>query len=792
MRLFALPLSMAAPLGYLLLCAFASASLAYPLHFLLPQDLDYQALVFKMAQILMVVGLFPLGRWLGMGKEDLGFALSRTQLLRQLSKGLGYGALMMGLHVLVILLLDVRRFDLEKLHMARIASLSVKGMLIGFGITLLEEPMFRGFLLGFLVRKTGRLNAVLVSSAYFAGLHFLQTDLHPEFDEVHWDTGFLMVFDALHNFSGLYTDSFLALFAAGAFLACVRLLAPSANLGYCLGIHAGWVFIIKATNPLSLANFLSPWLFLISYFDGTIGYLSSGWTAVLILGLVIKIYRKDLRAKLADASWVGIAKIAVCSMAIINLWFAGQTELIPEEAYYWTYSQHPALSYFDHPPMVAWMVWLGTAVFGDTELGVRAVAIVLWPGSAWLLFQTGKLWFGEATAVRAVLLFCLTPIFAAVGFVVTPDAPLIFFWALTLYGISQALHTGRSHYWYLAGLGFGCAILSKYTAVTLAGSLFIFLMFSTKYRHWLTRIEPWLALLLGFLVFSPVLIWNAQHEWASLLFQSSRGLAVGHNALHEVSQFWFYQVMAVTPLLLVWYAYTLVPAFKRAWLQREDNWNFAFSFALPLFSIFFLASFKNKGHINWTAPAYLSWSLAAAAFYPELKARLQGYRPKLMPWVLGLAIAVSVTGIAIGHTSMAWGVPKSLALSNAGAWRWLAIFINKARDELSKETGKPAFIIGADKLNIAATAGFYLQDTQDTVNDYALGFPGIGYRYWVDLKQFEGRPAIVVLPSLDVFPMAWLKNFFTKVGEPMLIHVNGKGNQQRTAYLVKCYGYIPH
>src|SRR5664280_2844266 len=62
-------------------------------------------------------------------------------------------------------------------------------------------------------------------------------------------------------------------------------------------------------------------------------------------------------------------------LTIIHLLLAQQTELIPEEAYYWAYSQHPALSYFDHPPMVAWIIWLGTAVFGNTELGVRIVAI---------------------------------------------------------------------------------------------------------------------------------------------------------------------------------------------------------------------------------------------------------------------------------------------------------------------------------------------------------------------------------------------------------------------------------
>ena len=485
------------------------------------------------------------------------------------------------------------------------------------------------------------------------------------------------------------------------------------------------------------------------------------------------------------------AKYAVLALTVFRIVLANQTELIPEEAYYWTYSQHPALSYFDHPPMVAWMIWLGTAVFGDTELGVRAVAIAIWPGSAWLLHQTGRLWFGEEAAARAVLLFCLAPIFVGVGFVVTPDAPLIFFWALTLYAISQALHTERSLYWMLAGLGLGCAMLSKYTAVTLAGSLFLFLMLSSKYRPWLLRVEPWRALALAFLVFSPVLIWNAQHQWVSLLFQSTRTVVVGRNPWHESSRFWIYQVMALTPILLGYYAYILPTAIKRGWQRREDHWNFSMSFALPLFTIFVFASFKNQGHVNWTAPVYLSWTLAAAAFYPELKARLQRYRPALWPWLMGLTITMSVSVITFGHAGLAWGLPTDLKLSNAGAWNALAQALDKARDGLTQETGKPAFIIGADKLTIAASTGFYLQDTQDIVNDYALGAPGIGYRYWADLKRFEGRPAIVVLPKLDAFPLPWLNKHFAKVEEPVRVEVNGRGNQKRTVYWVKAYGYVP-
>jgi len=483
----------------------------------------------------------------------------------------------------------------------------------------------------------------------------------------------------------------------------------------------------------------------------------------------------------------------VLFLTIIRLLLASKTELIPEEAYYWTYSQHLALSYFDHPPMVAWMVSIGTALFGNTEIGVRMTAIVLWPFSALLLFLTGRLWFEDKVASFAVLLFCLCPVFVGIGFIVTPDFPLVFFWLLTLYAVSKALLSGRSVFWVLAGIGFGCSMLSKYTAVMLAVSLFLFLLLSPKYRFWLLRFPPWLALLIGVAVFSPVIIWNSQHHWASFLFQSNRTEVGNNDPLRvESGTFWLYQLWALTPLIFGLFAYTLIPAIRRGWMQRDDKWNFSIAFALPLFLVFVLASFKTKGHINWTAPAYLSWSIAAAAIFLQLDSVWRASRPRAWHWLIGTAVLLAVAANAMVHTSLAWGVPQSFALKSSGGWQGLAREVRTARDELSRSTGSQAFILGADKYNIAAEMGFYLGTPADIVNDYSLGTGGLGYRYWVDLKNLEGRPAIAIFEQdkLGPYSVVWLKQHFAKVGELVPLVIEGDGSQKRSVYLVKCHGYF--
>ncbi len=280
-----------APIAYLVFCALSAGLLAYPLHYLLPDSLvGFHTLVSRGAEILLALGLIPFGLRIGVGKPEMGIALSKQLFLRMFLKGFGYGVLMLGLHTMLLLAIDVRETIYDRLEAIRIIRLAAKGLLIGIAVSSIEEPVFRGFLLGSLAEKTSRFNAVWISSLYFAGLHFLDSDLRPSSEEIHWNSGVLIVWDAFSKYKVEF-NSFLALFTAGAFLACTRLLYPTAGLPLCMGIHAGWVFIIKSTKPFTYVNPFSSWKGLVSHFDGFIGYLSCAWISVLILALAWSIAR---------------------------------------------------------------------------------------------------------------------------------------------------------------------------------------------------------------------------------------------------------------------------------------------------------------------------------------------------------------------------------------------------------------------------------------------------------------------------------------------------------------------
>src|SRR4030095_7078890 len=143
----------------------------------------------------------------------------------------------------------------------------------------------------------------------------------------------------------------------------------------------------------------------------------------------------------------------------LRFFYALVIDLSPQEAYYWNYAKHPALSYYDHPPMVAWVISAGQLLLGKNALGVRIVGFLLTLLSTWLLYALGKLWFGRRTGLWAALLFQLAPAYFVYGVLITPDVPLNFFWLLTLYLVSLAVREEQKWAWYKAGAALGLCML---------------------------------------------------------------------------------------------------------------------------------------------------------------------------------------------------------------------------------------------------------------------------------------------------------------------------------------------
>jgi 4-amino-4-deoxy-L-arabinose transferase-like glycosyltransferase len=109
-----------------------------------------------------------------------------------------------------------------------------------------------------------------------------------------------------------------------------------------------------------------------------------------------------------------ISLLLIALLLLLRAVMAAQLPLSADEAYYWLWSLHPAAGYFDHPPMIAWLIRAGTTLFGATPLGVRFAGIVLSLPASWFVWRAAVLVLKDGDrAGLAVLFFPINLAFGA-------------------------------------------------------------------------------------------------------------------------------------------------------------------------------------------------------------------------------------------------------------------------------------------------------------------------------------------------------------------------------------------
>jgi 4-amino-4-deoxy-L-arabinose transferase-like glycosyltransferase len=254
--------------------------------------------------------------------------------------------------------------------------------------------------------------------------------------------------------------------------------------------------------------------------------------------------------RFARRQWLAVVAL-VAAMTAMRLVYASVIDLRTDEAYYWTWSKENVLCFLDHPPMVAWFIRFGTAIFGDTSFGVRFAGILAMLATQLLLADIVRRVTHDS---RAVVLAIVMPeaalYYGLLMAKVSPDIALIPFAVAMLWALVRLTESGDGRWWLAAGIFGGLALLSKFTAVLLLPAVVAFMLVPDWRRRWLRSPYPWAAALIAVALFSPVLIWNAGHDWASFHFQSVRATAAHELSLRTVGDFIGLQLGLVGFILL--------------------------------------------------------------------------------------------------------------------------------------------------------------------------------------------------------------------------------------------------
>lgn len=308
--------------------------------------------------------------------------------------------------------------------------------------------------------------------------------------------------------------------------------------------------------------------------------------------------------------------LTLMSIYHIAVIFQPHMALFYDEAYYYHWSLNPDFGYYSKPPMVAWAIMLSTAVLGPSILGLKIMASVFYAASAVCIFKLTQRISQPIVACFAGTIFLSTPLVGFNSEFITTDAPLIFFWSLTLYLFVRALEQEHWSHWVLLGLSTGLGMLSKYTMAPLPLALFLFLALNRDYRSKLFEYGPWLAAILAGAVFSLNIYWNIQHDWIAA--KHTQEISQTQGPLLKPGSL----LLFLTAQLLVfgpmwsWYTVKLCKQQKRKiTLPLSKNTLSILVYAtLSLLIVISIQALLSRAFANWAAPWIVSGSILLGVY----------------------------------------------------------------------------------------------------------------------------------------------------------------------------------
>ena len=501
-------------------------------------------------------------------------------------------------------------------------------------------------------------------------------------------------------------------------------------------------------------------------------------------------------------TWLAILGAAT----IVRACVAASHPLFETEAYYWTWSRHLALGYYDHPPMVAYFIRF-TDFFGPPHsLSARLHAVLAHFLASVLLYYLGRNLLGSTSlGVRTALIFNVIPIFSLSAIQNQPDVPLIVFWCATLLCFERALGTGKGFWWILAGISTGGAMLSKYHGFFYLACLGLYLLCSAKDRRYFLTPWPYLAFLVAALVYAPNFWWNATHDWIAYDFQLFRHAGQFEFKLKHVVGTTLLPLIYLSPWIYLVILAAVWRSFRLGVVKGDRIWALAFWTSAPLFLFFLAVSLGRNVKIHWPATAFI-------AMCPALALWLEGWSARGRIWLYSSAGLLSVLLYAylIVPFPLSQLLPQSSAevITDRADRDWSAQLFgwtelgDAVRAEIEKGSeSAPTFVVARRFDRVAAVAFYagrpelgWVMDPGENYDRQSDKPDPRSYLLWQAGSLPVGANVIYILKDRKErrrrAEIKQLREWFEEVSDPIELRVERDGRLWRRWYYLLCERFI--
>ncbi|MDN5278606.1 MAG: hypothetical protein PWR01_2571 [Clostridiales bacterium] len=417
--------------------------------------------------------------------------------------------------------------------------------------------------------------------------------------------------------------------------------------------------------------------------------------------------------------------LMILGLTIFRLFLSLYLDLTPDEAYYWELSRRLDWSYYDHPPMVAYIIALFGQVLGDSHLAIRLPSVLGAALTSWFIFKIGHEFLKSSrTGFLAALMFNFTPAGMAVGFITTPDTPLALFWAFGAYAFLKALDDKRDRWWIMTGLALGAGALSKYNMIFFVPGVAITILAFPKYRGLVFTRRYWLMVGLAALGTLPIIYWNINHDWISFKFQFDHGLKHSNRSvIKNLGDFLGGQLgtIGLTLFPVLWFV--TLKYLKITWKNRDEIRFFLVWLALPMMAFFVYTGIRSKVEANWPQIAYVTAMLLVGEWI------LAGSDNRRRNWVLAPSVFLALLAVLQSITLVLPIPVRSDISTRLHGWKQMGEIVQK----FDEQTGKKAIFV-AQGAPLAALVGFYGKIEPGRITET---HGGGNFRFWWNGRRLE-------------------------------------------------------